>query len=330
MVTIKDIATNSGYSPATVSRLLKGDKSLSIAEETKHKIIQTALGLGYDRSKIKTTLEKILFIFWIDETEEFEDIYFHNLKTSLVKYAELNSMDMSTLTKEDSFDSIPDDIGGVVAVGRFTRLQVKELHQRCPNGVILEINPEPDLFDTVKPDTDRMTQKAIDFFLQKKYEKIGFIGGGFLDPETNTFKQDTREYTFRMQLERFGILDESLIFAQGPFTVQQGYRLAKQLLQHPDSLPKGIFIASDTLAVGVLQAFNEENIQVPQQIEIISINDNDIAKYISPPLSTFRIDADEIAKTAIDSLVDQILYPRKTTKTVLLNSEFIERRSFQL
>lgn len=35
MVTIKQVAEKAGFSQATVSRLLKGDTSLSIAEETK-------------------------------------------------------------------------------------------------------------------------------------------------------------------------------------------------------------------------------------------------------------------------------------------------------
>ena len=49
-------------------------------------------------------------------------------------------------------------------------------------------------------------------------------------------------------------------------------------------------IASDTLAVGVLQALNEKGIQVPEQMALFSINDVNIAKYLSPPLTTIHID----------------------------------------
>lgn len=63
MVTLKEIAQHSGYSQATVSRLFKGDTSLSITNETKQKIIHTALSMGYDRSKIKTSFRKnIVFV----------------------------------------------------------------------------------------------------------------------------------------------------------------------------------------------------------------------------------------------------------------------------
>ncbi len=95
-----------------------------------------------------------------------------------------------------------------------------------------------------------------------------------------------------------------------------------------EDLPEACFIASDTLAVGVLQAFNEKQVAIPETIKLISVNDNEIAKFVSPPLTTYRIDIDEIAKTAIDMLADQIIYPREITKTVLLGSPLIIRKSF--
>ncbi|MDN6044815.1 MAG: LacI family DNA-binding transcriptional regulator, partial [Lactococcus raffinolactis] len=70
MTTIKEVAKQSGFSQATISRLFKGDETLSITEETKNIIINTALAMGFDRSKIKTTLEKIVFLFWITKQEE--------------------------------------------------------------------------------------------------------------------------------------------------------------------------------------------------------------------------------------------------------------------
>ena len=40
MTTIKEIAQKSGYSPATVSRLLNNDPNLSITADTKNKILE--------------------------------------------------------------------------------------------------------------------------------------------------------------------------------------------------------------------------------------------------------------------------------------------------
>lgn len=330
MVTLKEIAQHSGYSQATVSRLFKGDTSLSITNETKQKIIHTALSMGYDRSKIKTTLEKIAVLFWLTEQEELQDVYFQQLRLSLEKYAQLNNMEIELIKHEQEAAQIPDSVSGFVGVGSFTKEELIKFKESCPNGVLLELNPEPDLFDTVKPDTDRITRQAIDYFLQKGYTKIGFIGGAFHNPAIDEDEADSREIVFRQYMEKKGLLNEDYIFSKGKFTVNQGYQLTLELIESlGENLPEAFFIASDTIAVGALQAFNEKYISIPDRLELISVNDTEISKFVSPPLTTFRIDVEEIAKTAIDMLVDQIVYPRKITKTVLLGSELIIRKSFQ-
>lgn len=47
MVTMKEIARKSGFSQATVSRLLNGDPTLSVKEETRRRIIEVSEQLGY-------------------------------------------------------------------------------------------------------------------------------------------------------------------------------------------------------------------------------------------------------------------------------------------
>jgi LacI family transcriptional regulator len=140
---------------------------------------------------------------------------------------------------------------------------------------------------------------------------------------------DSREIIFRQTLARRDAFDEAFLFTGGNFSVETGYRLAKKMVESlGDNLPEALFVASDTVAVGVLQALNERSIIIPDRLELISINDNEIAKFVAPPLTTFNIDVEEIAKTAIDLLVDQIVHPRAITKTVLLGAELIERKSF--
>ena len=54
MVTMKEIAQKSGFSQATVSRLLNGDPTLSVKEETRRRIIEVSEQLGYatDRKSV--------------------------------------------------------------------------------------------------------------------------------------------------------------------------------------------------------------------------------------------------------------------------------------
>ena len=47
MVNLGDIAKATGYSKATVSRVLSGDPSFTAKESTRHRVIQVANELGY-------------------------------------------------------------------------------------------------------------------------------------------------------------------------------------------------------------------------------------------------------------------------------------------
>lgn len=97
---------------------MKGDSTLSVGEETRKTIINTALSLGYDRSKIKTTIEKIALLFG-SRIEELQDLYFHQLRLSIEKYAQENNLDIVTLKHEDGIESLPKQISGFIGVGFF-------------------------------------------------------------------------------------------------------------------------------------------------------------------------------------------------------------------
>lgn len=330
MVTIKDVSKNSGFSQATISRLFKNDKTLSISRETRQKIISTALSMGYDRNRIKTIIDKIAILFLITEEDEMRDSYFKQMHHTFIKYGEENNLEVIFITDRDDIYSIGDDISAFIGVGNFTEKELEKLKLLCPIGVLLEINPRIDLFDSIKPNAEYCVDKAISLFIEKGYEKIGFLGGKRWDLKKEMFTKDHREKFFIQKAQDVQRYHPNFIFTEGMFSVEQGYDLATKMIAElgEDGLPDALLIASDTLAIGALQAFNQHKIDIPNQIAIISINDNDFSKYTSPPLTTFKIDVEELAKTAIDLLSEQIIKPRKMTKSVFLTPELIYRKSF--
>ena len=87
-------------------------------------------------------------------------------------------------------------------------------------------------------------------------------------------------------------------------------------------------IASDTLAVGVLQAFNEENINVPKDTAILSINNSNVVKYVSPPLSSYNINQQEMIDLALTMLTNLIIQPDRAHIDVNMNTNLVVRKSF--
>ena len=329
MITIKEIAQQAGFSPSTVSRLLSNDPSLYVSPETKQKILNTALSLGYERKYIKTIIEKIALLFWITEIEELEDIYFKDMRLKIEKYANENNMELVTIKKESGISKIPKDINGFIAIGSFSEKEISKLLKITKNGVFIDSNPAPDYYDSVQPNTPLITKKAIDYFIENGHSNIGFIGGTFHNPNTDLEEKDIREISFRYYMQKLGYLNEDNIFIEPNFSVDSGYKSAKKAIENlKDKLPTAFFVASDPIAIGVLQALNEYNIPVPSRVSVISINNIDVSKYVSPPLSTFNIDINELCKTAINLLSERIIEDRKLQKTIYLNCELVVRKSF--
>ncbi|MEF1207399.1 LacI family DNA-binding transcriptional regulator, partial [Photobacterium damselae] len=86
MATLKDIATEAGVSLATVSRVLNDDPTLSVKEETKHRIFEIAEKLEYRTSSAKkSTLDKkinhhFLALYNYKQEAEVNDPYYLSIR----------------------------------------------------------------------------------------------------------------------------------------------------------------------------------------------------------------------------------------------------------
>ncbi|PAD34304.1 LacI family DNA-binding transcriptional regulator [Terribacillus saccharophilus] len=327
MATIKDIANEVGYSVSTVSRVLNHDDSLSVTEETKDKIFAVAERLNYRKKEVHMRIKQIALLYWVTDTEELEDVYFKTMRKALEQCAKERNVELTLYKKEDGIEDVPDTIQGFLAVGSFTEAEHKKLQILSGNGVFIDSAPDPDHYDAVRPDLEWMTRKQIDHLLQQGHRQIGFIGGTFQNPDTMADEMDLREKAFRTYMEKKGILDDQSVLCRRGFSVENGYGLMKKAIAELAVLPSAFVAAADPIAVGMLQALNEEGIAIPGQVSVISINNISVAKYVSPPLTTIHIDLSEVCKTAIDLLLEQILGKRTLSKTVLITGEIVERKS---
>ncbi len=91
MVTIKDIAKQARLSSATVSRVLKGDLTLSVSQETRDRIFNLAQELATPSTSKTSTSTKgtIGIVQWYTESEELADLYYYSIRASIEQTASL-------------------------------------------------------------------------------------------------------------------------------------------------------------------------------------------------------------------------------------------------
>ena len=326
MATIKEIAEIVGVSSAAVSRVLNYDEGISVSEETREAIFATAEKIGYKKKVIYPKIENVALLYFTDNEDELEDVFYRGVREEVIKQAKKMNIRLQIYDRRDGMSVIPRDLNAFIAVGWLTRKEINQLYKICPRGVFIGTSPDEKLFDAVRPNMDSFVTQMVDYFVEKGHKKIGFIGGSDRNIDTGKPSMDIREWSFRQSVAYYHCLEEEYILISEKFTVDEGYRMGKELLKK-SSLPTALCIASDTLAVGVLQALNEKGIQVPEQMALFSINDVNIAKYLSPPLTTIHIDIPCICETALDLQRNRVLYGGKVTKLIFVNGIPIFRKS---
>lgn len=328
MATIKDIAEKAGVSIATVSRVLNFDPTISVSDKTRKKIFEAAEELSYKKRSVrKSNHYKIAIVSWYTENEELEDLYYLSIRYGIENRCKQLDIETAIYFYQDVVTSMIDGIHGLIAVGKFSKEQVKRLLELSDNIVFVDYNPDDDKYDSIVIDFEKATKKIIDYFIEKGHKRIGYIGGRESFKDQSKEIVDLREKTFLSYMKEKGLLDETVVMYIGKFKVNDGYVLMKQAIEeHGDHLPTAFFAGNDLIAIGALRALLEKNIDVPDRVNIIGINDISVSKYVFPPLTTLKVHTELMGETAVDTLLERIS-GRKIPKKIFIATELVKRQS---
>ncbi|MEV4047754.1 DNA-binding LacI/PurR family transcriptional regulator [Streptomyces sp. SAI-195] len=118
----------------------------------------------------------------------------------------------------------------------------------------------------------------------------------------------------------------SLVVEGGDFTEESGQRAMTELLdRHPDL--DAVFAASDTLAAGALNALRAAGLRVPRDVAVIGFDDLHSARPTDPPLTTVRQPLQEIGRTMVRLLREEMEDSATAWRHVILRTELVLRDS---
>lgn len=332
MVNLGDIAKATGYSKATVSRVLSGDRSFTAKESTRHRVIQVANELGYALRTSRAGIPQTIAVLEnFDPSHGPQDAYFAGVREELRERATDNMMSLTFFPDVHSLIEAGENFSGFVSLGPapLEGDDLARLHEALPHGVFIDINPAPTLFHSVRPDLQQTVTEAIYALREQGRKRIAFVGGDGHMMGSHVFAQDPRTVAFDEWARLLDMPTEGLVSASGPFTVDNGRRQAEELLDALETdLPDAILVAADPLAVGVLQALFARELRVPDQVAVLSIDNLEVCEYTAPPLSSYAIERSELAETALMLLSDSIVGRFRHKHHVLLSTRLVARQSF--
>lgn len=104
----------------------------------------------------------------------------------------------------------------------------------------------------------------------------------------------------------------------GGYGIENGFSAGEALLGH-EPRPTAIFAANDNLAMGVMAAAHRHDLKIGADLALVGYNDTPLAARLPTPLTSVHVPLDQIARTAIDLIVEPGTEPplRKSMPTLI-------------
>ncbi|WP_345433774.1 LacI family DNA-binding transcriptional regulator [Actinoallomurus vinaceus] len=165
-----------------------------------------------------------------------------------------------------------------------------------PITVIMSGNvPNPDL-GFVELDQELGARLAVEHLLELGHRRIVHLTGAL-----STFDARARVEGWRAALKSAPAAQGELL--EGDFTGNSGYRLASYLTRSTAELPTAIFAGNDQMAMGVLAAFADLGVKVPDDVSLVGFDDSAGTAYLVPALTTVRQDFVALGERSIEQVL---------------------------
>lgn len=154
---------------------------------------------------------------------------------------------------------------------------------------------------SVVPDEVGGGRVATEVLLGKGHRRIGFINMD-LDPAHPPARGRLDGY--RHALAAHGVGFDASLVRDGNSFADDGYRYARELMGRPEP-PTALFCGTDRTAMGAYDALRELGFAVPGDVAVMGFDDQQlIAAYLRPPLSTMALPFYEMGEWAARALTD--------------------------
>ena len=324
-VKLEDIASKTGYSIATVSRVLSG-KAVGHSSSVE-KILIAARELGYYANRPVYQLDNLPLEMALVTQHDAEEFY-SCLYESFDRVCSLSNIQLSIHSLKYSKNMVSE----LILLSRFhdgiilmTPTLDSEQYTKIEKGIkafpVVSIAPvDENVIQTITFDSYQGGWLAAKLLVESGYKHFGIITGPLIKWEANLRRNGYIDY---LRKKEFQIEWEY----HGDYSFRAGRKAFDNIIKQKKL---GIFSSNDQMALGFLHAALENGATIPGDYGIVGYDNMPYSRVFYPNLSTVNTNLDELAENTLDYLVNIIKNnkPKKVkSSTTLLPVEIIKRRT---
>lgn len=310
-ITINDIAKMANVSKGTVSRVIN-NKPEGVSEETRRRILKIIDEVGYvpnsNARSITVSETKTIGLIIPDVSNPFFAELARGVEDCSSEYGYtvfLCNSDMDIEKQKNYLNALLEKrVDGIIlnTSGDFNDKKFRDKFYKINIPVVLIDRKTQDLerYKGVFIDNIEAGYKATKYLISGKNENIAYLAG--------TYGIDTtmkRLEGYKKALTEASIELKPDYIVYGEYSIKSGYERTLSLMKGHREI-QAIFAGSDIIAIGAIKALKDMNILVPDEVEVVGIDDISISNLISPSLTTVAQPIYEIGYKASEKLINFI------------------------
>jgi DNA-binding LacI/PurR family transcriptional regulator len=324
--TIRDVARLADVSVATISRYLNNNTLLS--KETAQRVQAAMNELNFSPHPVARSLAtnrtNTIGLVMNDIAGDF----FTPLLEGIIATTEEQNYNLLIYTSNRTKHANPILFGPKYTDGLLVFLNGLEeedlinLHKSNQPIVLIHHSAPEGLNIPTVTIKNKAGSKAIVSHLIEAHQRKRIV---FLRGPAGNEDSSWRETGYRQALESHGIAIDETLISQGNFDRFTSQESMRDLI-HAGIQFDAVFTGDDDAAIGTLAALKEANLHVPEQVSVVGFDDQRLAPFLTPALSTVHAPTDQVGMTAARHLLKLIRH-EPVESVILLPTELILRNS---
>jgi LacI family transcriptional regulator len=329
-VTITDIAKLANVSPGTVSRVVNDQNG--VGARTRERVLNLIAEHGYQASVSAQNLATgrayaLGIVFPIRPSELVIHPVFPQILGAVGDAASEAGYSLSLISVPEA--SRDDRVLSEISRGRIDGVLLPDVRRgdRLVDALIerdfptVVIGHRDDRVAWVDGDHDEAVFQVTLQLLDAGHRRIALVNG----PD-DLSACVLRERGYRRALEARGVVVDPALQASGPFSAESGRKAVGSMLESAER-PDAVVAGSDLIAAGAIEAIRARQLRIPDDIAVTGFDDQPLASYLNPSLTTIRVPIGEMGRTAVEMLLRLVAGEEIRPRALVLPSEIVVRDS---
>lgn len=331
-ITLADVARDAGVSQAAASLAIRGEPGVS--RETRERVLATARRIGYrgvSRSptrRMKSVTIGLIIKAPVGDAPEANRFY-APVMAGIEELCRVRDIDLLFAAMPVDDDYHPIEVprlvtdratDGLIIIGAHLSAGTASALVDWPTAILVDAYAEDASVDTVVSDNTGGARQAVEHLIANGHREIAIAGARADSFPSIVQRRRGYEQAMTEAELRPRVIDVAHVPPEAAAAAALGY-----LEANPEVT--AIFAANDAVAVEIIRAAQRAGRKVPGDLSVVGYDDIDLARFVTPQLTTLAVDKLGMGRLALTLLLHRLEFPDDALVQAVVRTSLVERGS---